>query len=152
MFGALFAAPPGAGRLALGGALAGLLLLAALYRPLLLASLNDGLASARGIRTGLLGAVYLALLALAVTLSAMSVGAILSTALLIGPPAAALRLARRPWAACALAAALGTGCTSGGIALAYASYGWTPGRVWPVSFFITALVLLVYAAASARRA
>lgn len=157
MFGALFSAPPGAGLLALCGALAGLLLLACLYRPLLLASLDDGLAAVRGIRTRLLDVVYLTLLALAVTLSAMSVGAILSTALLIGPPAAALRLARRPWAACALAAGLGMACTTGGIALAYASYDWTPGRVWPVSFFITALVLLVYvgtsvAAASLRKA
>jgi zinc/manganese transport system permease protein len=35
--------------------------------------------------------------------------------------------------------------------LAYQSYGWTPGHVWPVSFFITALVLVVYAAASLAR-
>jgi zinc/manganese transport system permease protein len=81
----------------------------------------------------------------------MAVGAILSTALLIGPAAAALRLARRPWVAMVLAAGFGVGCCWGGVALAYASYGFTPGRVWPVSFFITALVLLVYAAACWRR-
>lgn len=152
MFGSLFSAPPGAGALALGGALAGLLLLALLHRPMLLASLDEELASVRGVKTRLLGAAYLILLALAVTLSAMSVGAILSTALLIGPAAAALRLARRPWVACALAAAIGVACTSGGVALAYASYNFTPGRVWPVSFFIVALVLAVYAAFSWRRA
>lgn len=151
MFGSLFSAPPGAGALAFAAALAGLLLLAALHRPMLLASLDEELAAVRGLKTSLLGGAYLVLLALAVTLSAMSVGAILSTALLIGPAAAALRLARRPWAACALAAAFGVACTSGGVALAYASYSWTPGRVWPVSFFIVALVLLVYAAASWRR-
>jgi zinc/manganese transport system permease protein len=100
----------------------------------------------------LLGALYLVLLGLSVTLSAMSVGAILSTALLIGPAAAALRLTRQPVAAMALAAALGVACSWGGVALAYASYSWTPGRVWPVSFFITACVLLSYAAASWRRA
>jgi zinc/manganese transport system permease protein len=150
MFGSLFSAPPGAGALALGSALAGLALLAGLHRPLLLASLDDGLAAVRGIRTRLLNLVFLALLALAVTLSAMSVGAILSTALLIGPAAAALRLVRRPGAACLLAAVIGAACTSGGIALAYASYNWTPGHVWPVSFFIVALVLLAYAAAWRR--
>jgi len=142
MFGSLFSAPPGAGALALGGALAGVLLLA---------SLDSDLASVRGAKTRLVAGLYLVLLALSVTLSAMSVGAILSTALLIGPAAAALRLTRRPWAAMALAAGLGLGCCWGGVALAYASYGFTPGRVWPVSFFIVALVLLSYAAASLRR-
>lgn len=152
MFGSLFSAPPDAGVLAVCGAAAGVLLLAIIHRPLLLASLDDGLAGAHGIRVRLLAGVFLVLLALAVTLSAMSVGAILSTALLIGPAAAALRLARRPWTACLLAAVLGVACTSGGVALAYASYDWTPGRVWPVSFFITALVLLAYAAASSAAA
>ena len=47
MFGSLFSAPPGAGALALGGALAGFLLLALIYRPLLLASLDTELALAR---------------------------------------------------------------------------------------------------------
>jgi zinc/manganese transport system permease protein len=151
MFGSLFSAPPGAGGLALGGALAGVLLVAFIHRPLLLASLDSDLASVRGAKTRLVAGLYLVLLALSVTLSAMSVGAILSTALLIGPAAAALRLTRRPWAAMALAAGLGLACCWGGVALAYASYGFTPGRVWPVSFFIVALVLLTYAAASLRR-
>ena len=152
MFGSLFSAPPGAGALALGGALAGVLVVAIIHRPLLLSSLDAELASVRGANIRLVAGVYLVLLALAVTLSAMSVGAILSTALLIGPAASALRLTRRPWAACALAAALGVACCWGGVALAYASYGFTPGRVWPVSFFIVALVFGTYAAASLRRA
>lgn len=151
MFGALFAAPPGAAVLAAGGALCGLILLALLWRPLLLASFDEELARLRGVPAGWLGAAYLVLLALSVTLCAMSLGAILASALLIGPAAAALRLARRPAGACALAAALGTGCCWGGIMLAYASYGWTPGRSWPVSFFIVALVLLAYAACTALR-
>ena len=151
MFGSLFSAPPGEGALACGAALGGVLLLAIIYKPLLLASLDAELAAVRGINTRLLAGVFLVLLALSVTLSAISVGAILSTALLIGPAAAALRLARRPVAAMALAALFGMACCWGGVALAYASYGFTPGRVWPVSFFITALVLLVYAACALRR-
>lgn len=151
MFGSLFSAPPGAGALALGGAVAGVLVLAVIHKPLLLSSLDAELAVVRGANIRLVAGVYLVLLALAVTLSAMSVGAILSTALLIGPAAAALRLTRRPWAACAMAAGLGVACCWGGVALAYASYGFTPGRVWPVSFFIVALVFCTYAAASLRR-
>lgn len=151
MFGSLFSAPPGAGVLALAGAAAGLLLLAIIHRPLLLSSLDADLAQVRGTNIRLMAGIYFVLLALAVTLSAMSVGAILSTALLIGPAAAALRLTRRPWAAMALAAALGVASCWGGVVLAYASYGWTPGRVWPVSFFIVALTVLAYAASSLRR-
>jgi zinc/manganese transport system permease protein len=152
MFGSLFSAPPGAGFLVLASACVGFLVLIAIHRPLLLASLNEELAILRGAKTRLLAGLFLVLLALAVTLSAMSVGAILSTALLIGPSAAALRLTRRPFAAMALAAILGVACSWGGVALAYASYNWTPGRVWPVSFFITACILLTYAASSWRRA
>ncbi len=151
MFGALFAAPPGLGRAVALGALAGLVGLGLIYRPLLLATLDGELARADGVNTRLLGGAYLLLLALAVTLCAMAVGAILSTALLIGPAAAALRLARGPVAAMALAGLLGLGCAWGGIWLAYQSYGWTPGHVWPVSFFITALVLAVYTAAALAR-
>ena len=151
MFGSLFAAPPGLGEAVGLGALAGLAGLGLIYRPLLLASLDAELARANGVNTRLLGGAYLLLLALAVTLSAMAVGAILSTALLIGPAAAALRLARSPVAAMALAGLLGLLCVWGGVWLAYQSYGWTPGHVWPVSFFITALVLAVYAAASLAR-
>lgn len=151
MFGSLFATPPGLSRAVALGALAGLVGLGLICRPLLLASLDADLARADGVNTRLLGAGYLLLLALAVTLAAMAVGAVLATSLLIGPPAAALRLARQPWAALGLAALLGLVCVWGGIWLAYQSYGWTPGHVWPVSFFITALVLAVYGAASLLR-
>ncbi len=152
MFGALFAVPSDQAWAALGGAVVGLTVLGFFARPLLLASMNADLARVQGIPVRVLGGAYLVLLALSVTLSAMAVGAILSTALLIGPAAAALRLARRPFAAMVLASGLGVACCWAGVALAYASYDWTAGRVWPVSFFITFCVLLVYAASSWRRA
>jgi zinc/manganese transport system permease protein len=75
----------------------------------------------------------------------VTIGAILSTAVLVGPPAAALRLTRRPGVAIAWAAAIGLAVTWLGILLAYDSYYWPPaGRGWPVSFFVVALVLVVY--------
>lgn len=144
MFGSLFALPPGVGVSACLAALAALLLLALIWRPLLLAVLDGDLATVQGVPVVTLGLVYLLLLTVAVTLAAMAVGAILATALLIGPAAAALRLARRPVQAVLLAGLFGLVACWGGIWLAYQSYGWTPGRVWPVSFFITALVLLIY--------
>jgi zinc/manganese transport system permease protein len=91
-----------------------------------------------------IGLVHLLVLSLAVTLSAMTIGAILSTALLIGPAAAALRLARGPGAAVLLAVGIGVGCVLLGLLLAYDSFYWTPGHGWPVSFFIVSLIFAVY--------
>ncbi len=86
---------------------------ALLYRPLLLSSLDPDLAEIRGINVRLVGFLHLLVLALAVALSAMTVGAILSTALLIGPAAIALRLACRPGWAILLAALIGLGASWG---------------------------------------
>jgi zinc/manganese transport system permease protein len=82
--------------------------------------------------------------ALAVALSAITVGAILSTGLLIGPAAIALHLTKRPGLAILLAAAIGIAATWGGILVAYDSYEWTGGHGWPVSFCIVTLIFLAY--------
>jgi zinc/manganese transport system permease protein len=118
-----------------------------LYRPLLLASLSADLAAARGLSVRLIGALYLLAMALAVALSAITIGAILSTALLIGPAAIALALTDRPLRATIAAALLGIAATWLGILLAYDSYYWPPQHhPWPVSFFIVTLVLIGYIA------
>jgi zinc/manganese transport system permease protein len=123
-------------------------LIALLYRPLLLSSVSPDLAAARGVRVRLIGALYLVALALAVALSAVTIGAILSTALLVGPAAAALALTRRPGRAIAVAAAIGVAAVWLGVVLAYDSYYWPPlHHGWPVSFFVVTLVLLAYVAA-----
>jgi len=144
MFGSMFAIPaaiiPAA--LAVGGGV--MLGVMAIYRPLLLSSLDAGLAEVQGINVRLIGLAHLLMLSLAVTLSAMTIGAILSTALLIGPAAAALRLTRRPGLAIGVAACIGLGSVWGGILLSYDSYDWTPGHGWPVSFFVVALIFVIY--------
>lgn len=129
---------------ALFGALAtGIVLL--LYRPLLLVSLSVDLASARRLPVRLIGALYLLAMALSVALSALTIGAILSTALLVGPAATALQLTRRPGRAIITAGVIGVGAMWLGILLAYDSYYWPPvHQGWPVSFFVVALVLLAY--------
>ncbi|MDR3522022.1 MAG: metal ABC transporter permease [Acidocella sp.] len=144
MFGSMFAIPASIIPAVLIIALAVVLLVAAIYRPLLLSSLDSTLAEVQGINVRLIGLLHLLMLSLAVTLSAMTIGAILSTALLIGPAAAALRLAKRPGVAICLAALIGVGATWGGILLAYDSYNWTPGHGWPVSFFIVTIIFAVY--------
>jgi zinc/manganese transport system permease protein len=116
-----------------------------LYRPLLLATVSPEMAAARGIPVRAVGALYLLALALATALAAITIGTILSTALLIGPAATALRLTRRPWRAMLAAALLGLAATWIGIVLAYDSYHWPPHEHgWPVSFFVVALVFAIY--------
>ncbi len=128
---------------ALLGALA-LGLVALLYRPLLLSSVSVEMAAARGLHVRALGVAYLLALALAVALAALTIGSILSTALLVGPAATALRLTRRPATAIAAAAAIGVGAMWLGIVLAYDSFDWTSAGGWPVSFFVVSLIFLGY--------
>ncbi|WP_315708773.1 metal ABC transporter permease [Brenneria uluponensis] len=144
MFGSMFAIPPSIIPLALLVGLGALAVTAILYRPLLLSSLDVELAEIHGIKTRVIGLLYLIVLALSVALSSMTVGAVLSTALLIGPAATALQLAKRPATAILMAIIIGLAATWGGILLAYDSYYWTPGHGWPVSFFIVALIFILY--------
>jgi zinc/manganese transport system permease protein len=148
LFGSMFTLPASIAVPALVAGAAAVATIGALYRPLLVSSLSAELAAAQGARVRLLGLAQGLALALAVSLSAMTVGAILSPALLIGPAATALRLARRPGAAVALASLLGVAAVWGGILLAYDSYYWTSGHGWPVSFFIVSLIFLGYVAAN----
>jgi zinc/manganese transport system permease protein len=144
MFGSMFAIPAAIIPVTAAIGAAALALTALIYRPLLLSSLDPVLAEVQGVNVRAIGLVHLLVLSLAVTLSAMTIGAILSTALLIGPAAAALRLARGPGAAVLLAVGIGVGCVLLGLLLAYDSFYWTPGHGWPVSFFIVSLIFAVY--------
>ena len=120
-------------------------IVAALYRPLLLSSVSSDLAAVRGVPVRIAGALCLVAIALAVSLSAITIGAILSTALLVGPAATALRLTSRPGRALLWSALIGLAATWLGVLLAYDSYYWPPtGKGWPVSFFVVVLVLLFY--------
>jgi zinc/manganese transport system permease protein len=120
-------------------------LIGSIYRPLLLSSVSPEMAAARGLRVRAIGAAFLLALAIAVALAAVTIGSILSTALLVGPAAAALRLTRRPGLAILAAGGIGLAATWLGILLAYDSYYWPPvGHGWPVSFFVVVAVLVCY--------
>ena len=146
MFGSMFAIPASIVPLAVVVGAGALVAIGVLYRPLLLSSLDPDLAAVCGVPVRLIGLLHLIVVALAVALSAITVGAILSTALLIGPAAIALHLAKRPGLAIVLAAAIGIVTTWGGILVAYDSYQWTGGHGWPVSFCIVTLIFLSYLA------
>lgn len=144
MFGSMFAIRTSIVPLVLLVGAGALLAVGVLYRPLLLCSLDADLAAVHGVPVRLIGLLHLIVLAFAVALSAITVGAILSTGLLIGPAAIALHLSKRPGPAILLAAALGVAATWGGILIAYDSYEWTGGHGWPVSFCIVALIFMAY--------
>jgi zinc/manganese transport system permease protein len=153
LFGSLFSVTGATVPATLAFAAVGLCTLALLYRPLLLSSVGPELAAARGVRVRLIGFVFMVVTGVTVALASLIVGTILSPALLIGPSAAALRLTRRPVAAMATAAGIGVGACWLGTLLAYDSYRWPPmGDGWPVSFFVVALIFVVYLAGGAREA
>jgi zinc/manganese transport system permease protein len=120
-------------------------LVLAIFRPLLLCSISPEAAAARGIPVRVVGGLYLLALAIAVALAAVTIGTILSTALLVGPAATALRLTRSPGRAILAAGAIGIAATWLGILMAYDSYYWPPvHQGWPVSFFVVTLIFLGY--------
>jgi len=145
LFGSMFVISPDTVPALIASGILAVVVVAVLSRVLLLTALSPELAAARGVPVRAVGVAYLAALAVAVSLSAVAIGTVLSTALLIGPAATALRLSRRPGRAMAAAAAIGTAATWLGILLAYDSYYWPPSQHgWPVSFFVVVLVIAGY--------
>ena len=116
-----------------------------LYRPLLLSSVSTDMATVRGVPVRITGMLYLLAMAVAVSLAALTIGAILSTALLVGPAATALRLTSKTGLAVLWSGLIGIAATWLGILLAYDSFYWPPAQHgWPVSFFVVTLVFVFY--------
>lgn len=113
--------------------LGGLCLLAigVVYRPLLLASTLPDTAAARGINPRTMTVVFGFLLAAATTTSVPIVGALLMFALLVGPPAGASSMTRRPIIAIPLSVLFTLITMWSSIALAYTIN-------LPIGFFVTA--------------
>lgn len=95
LFGQIFGVSPGQIKLLTAIAVAVLIAMAVLYRPLLFASVDPELAEARGVRTRLVGLLFVYVLALTVTEAAQVVGTLLVLSLAITPAAAASRLSAR---------------------------------------------------------
>jgi zinc/manganese transport system permease protein len=118
-------------------ALVSLAMLAFISRPLLFASLQPELAEARGVRIRFVSTMFLTVVAIAVSECAQIVGVLLVFTLMVGPAAAAQRLASGIWRGLALAALFALAETWLGLTLAYYTD-------WPTSFWITMLSALVY--------
>ena len=134
-----------------GLALACVVAIALLYRPLLLSSVVPEIGNARGVRPARVESAFLVVLALGTALTVPVVGALLIFSLMIGPPAAARALTSRPLAAIGLSVSFALVTVWCAIALSYLTN-------WPIGFFVGTLAAVCFglgrlvAAAFARRA
>ena len=83
------------------------LVLAVIARPLMFASVNPDVAEAKGVAVKALGIVFLVLMGLVVTMAVQVVGTLLLFALVVTPPATALKLTARPIRVVLLGTAIG---------------------------------------------
>jgi zinc/manganese transport system permease protein len=112
-----------------------LLVLMAMWRPLLLASV---LPENPGIDPFRIQLAFLVLVALATTMTVPVVGTTLIFSLMIGPPASARSFTTRPGVALALSVAIALAAVWGAIALSYDTN-------WPIGFFVAAFSAGAYA-------
>ncbi|MEV5508135.1 metal ABC transporter permease [Streptomyces orinoci] len=141
LFGSVFGLSEGQATTAalLGAGVCLAMLLAA--RPLLFATIDEAVASARGVPVRLLGYGFLALAGVSAAEATQAVGSLLLLGLLAAPAGAAIRLTDRPYPALALSAGLAVAEMWAGL---FASYA-VPRM--PPSFAIMAAATVVYAAA-----
>jgi zinc/manganese transport system permease protein len=124
--------------------IAALLILVAIGRPLLFASVDPEVAAAAGLHVSALSIGFLVLLGIAVAEASQITGSLLVFALLVLPPATAQVITGRPIAGLILAIALGVAVTWGGLLIAY----YTP---YPVGAYITTLSFAAYVVARVAR-
>jgi zinc/manganese transport system permease protein len=118
-------------------AVAVLAALGVLARPLLFASVDPEVASARGLPVRRLSVAFLLLLGLAVAATSQITGPLLVFALLVAPPATAQLLTVRPALSLTLTILLGLLIVWLGMGVAYFS-------VYPAGFFITTFAFALY--------
>jgi zinc/manganese transport system permease protein len=142
LFGSIFGISHHAAATAALIALASIIVLAFIARPLLFSSIDPAVARARGVPVRLLGPLFLALVGVTAAEASQVVGAVLLLGLLAAPAAAAQQLTSNPWTAFALSGTLAVLAVWVGIALAYLS------PKLPVSFTIIIVAASLYAAAA----
>ncbi|MDA8090422.1 MAG: metal ABC transporter permease [Nitrospiraceae bacterium] len=116
---------------------ASLLLLAAIFRPLLFSSIDPEAAETRGVPIKPLSVLFMFLLAITVAEAIQVVGILLVFALIVAPASIAQHITRKPFSAIALAVALGIAFVWCGLLLSLATS-------LPVSFYIAALAAVSY--------
>jgi zinc/manganese transport system permease protein len=113
------------------------LLVVAVYRPLLFATLDEEVAEAKGVPVRGLSIAFMVILAVAVSEAVQVVGVLLIFALIVAPAAIAERFTTRPSGGVLLSAILAVLFTWAGLTAAY----YIP---YPVGFFITSFAFGAY--------
>ncbi|HEY6469900.1 MAG TPA: metal ABC transporter permease [Candidatus Dormibacteraeota bacterium] len=137
LFGEILGVTSGQVLLTLAIGIVALLLIAAMYRPLLFSSVDEDVAEARGVPVRLLSIGFVMTVGLAVAVSVQVVGVLLIFALVVTPAAIAERVCRSPAQALTVGIVIALLSTWVGLFIAY----FTP---YPVSFFITAISFGLY--------
>jgi zinc/manganese transport system permease protein len=114
-----------------------LMVVAAVYRPLLFASLDEDVAEARGVPVRGLSIAFLLIVAVAVTAAVQVVGVLLIFSLLVIPGAIAERLCRTPGRAVAV-------CVASSLLFVWAGLAVTYYSKFPVGFLITTFAFVSY--------
>lgn len=118
-------------------AVAVILVLGVLARPLVFASVDPGVAGSRGLPVARLSGAFLVLLGLAVAATSQITGPLLVFALLVMPAASAQAITARPAVSLGLSVGLGLVAVWVGLGLAYFS-------AYPPGFFVTAVSFVLY--------
>lgn len=108
-----------------------------IWRPLVFASTDPDLATARGVPTGVLSAVFMVLLGLTVAMSVHIVGALLVLSIVVTPGAAAVRVSTSPRLVPVLSVLFAVVAMVGGILLAV-------GSSIPISPYVTTIAFSIY--------
>ncbi len=145
LFGSILGLSAGAAHLAELVAVAVIVGVLAIARPLLFASVDADVAGSRGVPVRLLGVGFLILVGATAGEATQVVGSLLLLGLLAAPAGAAYRLTDRPWRALALAVLLAVGSMWVGLAWSYAAPSVPP------SFAILAVATACYLGTFTRR-
>jgi len=137
LFGQIEGVSSGDVLLTLGVGVFTVLLIGAMYRPLLFASVDADVAEARRVPVGFLAIAFMVTLALAVAIAVQVVGVLLIFSLLVTPAAIADLVTRRPGRAMVVAVVIALACTWIGLVI-----GWY--FPYPDSFFITSIAFAGY--------
>lgn len=106
-------------------------------RKLLFASVQPNLAEARGVSLSALSIVFMAILAISVSLASQVVGILLVFTLIIGPAGIATRFCRNFWSGLMTSVVIGLFAVWTGILLACFTS-------WPPTFWITTIIFCLY--------
>jgi zinc/manganese transport system permease protein len=146
LFGSIFGLSAADARFAATVGVAILAVLIAIARPLLFASVDPGVARARGVPVRALGLVFLALVGATTAEATQAVGALLLLGLIAAPAGAAHRLTASPYLGMGLSAAFALVSMWAGLAISYAVPSLPPSTA--IVGIAAAIYLLAFAIAA----